>query len=1376
MQTKESKSDQRVESLNSYLPNFITENFLNREISVDDFKPQIKKFESTILFTDISGFTNLTSLMAETGIVGIEELSVLINSYFEKLIRCIQNYGGDIVKFAGDALIAIWTTKQESKEVIYNSVSQCAKEIINNLNDYKTVKNVNLKIKVCICGGETYFSIIGGLNNKWKYFLSGESIIQLRDASIHFQSGQIIISPEIWKQAGGILRGKILPDNHMKLKTIKTIQQSRSSQNRLPKFENNQVLRPFLLSSILSRIDSGQADWMAEFRNLTVLFIGINGLQGSDLGNIENLQQVMIIIQSIIYKYGGSVFGMNMDEKGTYVISIFGLPPSAYVDNPLRGLISAKEILHKLEGLGLQSSIGVTSGRMYSGPIGNVHRRDFTVYGNEMNLCARLMQLARDNEVLCDKNTFQATKDEYYFDSVVPNKSRVKNIPKYIFRPKDKKNHSIADYKLIGRSEELKVIRNKIDELIKGQGGTILIEGEPGVGKSVLVSSLRNMGIIKEIPMIESKSDPIEKTTPYYPWRSIINSIIGFSDIIRDKDFSSIVKTLNLDQEYEHLIPLLNIILQIGMEDNEVTSQMFGQVRSDNTNDLLIQILSKKAKEDSFIVILEDSQWMDSTSWGLVHRISQEIPSILILIVTRPVSEPTPQGYNQLIDSKNFEKIVMRSMNFIESRELIKKNLNVKIISDQVVELLQSHTGGNPFFIEELIHSLKDVGKLIVRDNECQIGSDEDIGSLYLPGTIQGLITSRIDYLKPAQQLILKVASVIGKEFNFQLLHDIFPVEENKPDLINLVEELIKYNLLSKTSENQNIVFEFKNKIIQEVAYNHLLYEHRHIVHQKIAEWYESRYQKDLYKFYPLLAFHWSKASEHIEHEHPTVDRAINYLGKAGENALSSGAYYEAINLFEKVIWIDRRCFNVKKDKKRTLEQSRWQRSLSEAYLGVGDFKKGGAHFRKALRLLGWPEPRNILGFIFGIFRQIIQQFIHNLMIGSDIYISDYKRNSLIEASRSYQRLMETYWFSNNMLPLVHSGFKALNLAEKAGPSPELARAYAVMSISVGSIPIHSLAEKYRRQALVTSQKINRLHASAYAYFYPSVYGIGAGKWDQIDNDLEIAAKHFKRIGDKRFLYGDNLTVQGMSSLYQGRFKQAEKQFDKVYNKGVSNNNIQHQLWAIIGKSECLIRFGDFDKAIEFLDIGITLLKTRNDMVEYARCLSLKSMCFFRKDKYSESLENIEKTSSLLSKLWVPTSHYLLETYSSVTEIYLSLWEANMDNNHKYKVKARKAGEEFFKYAKIFPIGKPRALLWKGVYECLEGKSKKAIKTWEKSLINSTNLNMPYEKGKYYFEVGKKTFDNNTSKDCFLQAISIFDKLQAKYEANKARKLLENLS
>jgi tetratricopeptide (TPR) repeat protein len=587
------------------------------------------------------------------------------------------------------------------------------------------------------------------------------------------------------------------------------------------------------------------------------------------------------------------------------------------------------------------------------------------------------------------------------------------------------------------------------------------------------------------------------------------------------------------------------------------------------------------------------------------------------------------------------------------------------------------------------------------------------------------------------------------------------------------VDTLERLDLTPLYAPEPDLSYIFKHVITQEVAYNLMLFEQHQQLHRTTAEWYERAYADELSPFYLLLAHHWSKVVESGGTESSLVAKAIDYMEKAGEQALDTGAYKEAVSSLNKVLTLDARIATDTASPRDRSRRAHWEGALAEAHLGMGNHPEGREHLQRALALLGWPAPIRRGRLLLSILGQVLSQLSHRLLPATFVERSSDERVSFLEGARAYQRLMETYWFVNETLPLIHAGIRALNLAERAGPSPELARAYAVMSISAGSIPQHSLAEMYRRRALQTAQRVNQLQALAYALFYPSVYAIGAAKWAQIEDDLQRAAKLFERVGDRRIL-GDTLTVLGMSALYQGEFERAIRQFTDVYMAGLRHDNSQHQVWGLIGKAEGVFRRGHIDEAASRLESVLALLAENPDRAEELRSQGLLAVVCLRQGEMILAQHAADRAAFLVAQLWAPTAHYLLEGYAGVAEVYLTLWEAKRDlaaAERKALVKSvHQACKALRKFSRVFPIGQPRAWLWRGVYEWLAGKPRKAHKAWQKSLAAAERLGMPYEKGLAHYEVGRRLgVDEPGCQEHLTRACEIFTQLGTIQDLTRAK-------
>ena len=303
---------------------------------------------------------------------------------------------------------------------------------------------------------------------------------------------------------------------------------------------------------------------------------------------------------------------------------------------------------------------------------------------------------------------------------------------------------------------------------------------------------------------------------------------------------------------------------------------------------------------------------------------------------------------------------------------LVCQRLGVKSVPPLVGRLIREKSEGHPFFAEELAYALRESGILIIEDQECRVSSRFlNFENLTLPDTLQAAITNCIDSLNPSQQLTLKVASVIGRIFAFRVLQAIHPIEADKPALQEYMDTLTRLSLTLVELEAPDLAYIFKHAVTQEVAYNLMLYSQRRQLHQAVAEWIEQSNQKNLESYYTLLAYHWAQAAEMpdaISNLH-AIQKAVEYLEKAGDQAMENYASAEAIQFYQQALeWEAKlpRTGNKQELREKNMRMSRWHSRIGLAHYGLGSLADCDLHIREALSLLGHPIPRSTPQFVLG--------------------------------------------------------------------------------------------------------------------------------------------------------------------------------------------------------------------------------------------------------------------------------------------------------------------------------------------------------------------------------------------------------------------------
>ncbi len=1418
-------AEELIGTLASYVPTFIKRKLAQNPAPIT--APTSEQFPAAVLFADISGFTALTERLAQRGPAGAEELTSALNMYFGRLIDLITRHGGDIAKFAGDALIALWPVEAGgSLAKVTHRAAQCGLAVQQQLNALPVADGIQLSLKLALGAGQTQTTRLGGVFNRWEVLVAGEPLVQVGCVGHLVKPGELVLTPSAWALVKEVGSGVALAGGECaEPGASESVIRLDRLRRELPLPPAEEItfnpdmaagLRAYIPGAILARLAAGQSGWLAELRRITVLFVNLPNLDYAT--PLEQAHQLIHRLQTVVYRYEGSLNKLSVDDKGVTLIAAFGLPPLSHEDDAVRGVQAALDIQAELRQMQLRSAIGVTTGRAFCGSVGNDQRREYTMIGDVVNLAARLMQ-AGANDIFCDAATYQATQssgalelllgvdldgsgavgDVLYFEALPPILVKGKAEPIPVYRPRGKDrlilDPQTAHTPFVGRATERILLAEKLQALYHHHAGSVvIIEGQAGMGKSQLVGELLQQARALEVNTVVGAGNAIDQSTPYHAWRPIFHQLLNLDALpgagIPPSEFieARLRKILpaapapaddslignDLLAGWPRLLPLLEAVAPLDWPENELTAQMAGKVRADNTNDLLLFILQQA---QIGLLVLEDAHWLDSSSWALARLVAEQAQPLLLVLACRPVASPRPAELGQLLALPAAQHLELGGLSLPDTAALVGRCLGVNNPPPALAELIYTKAEGNPFFSEELTRALREAGLITVQNGACQLAPEAaDPQTLNLPDTIQGVITSRIDRLTPSQQLTLKVASVIGRAFDYVTLHDIHPILAEKAHLSDYLQSLDRLDITQVQKPEPVLAYTFKQTITQEVAYNMMLFAQRRELHHAVAEWYEKSYQDDLSPFYPLLAYHWRKAD--------VFAKAVDYLELAGEQALLRFANEEAVEFFNRAIKL------AEAQPPGALAPARrahWELKLGQAYVDWVKFSEAQSHLENGLQLLGFAAPKSTAGLVAGLAGQVLRQFVRRLFPKFNRR-PPANRQNLLDAARAYEGLVAIYYFANQTLPSLYAAFRSLNLAEAAGPSPELARGYTTVGAIIGFVPLHRVAHMYCTRAIKATRHLTDLSASMWVWLGAGMYYAGVGHWSRAQHLFDQVIQTAERLGDHA-RWDDGVGNLAAARYFEGEFAASRRLSTDLYASAEQRNDAHNQAWALRSLAYCLLPQGQFAEALATLQkLEALLHKDTSPIIDEALRLDLfglLALAQLRQQQPDEALRLAAQTLKLMART-SPTSYLSLPGYAGLAEMLLTLWENELCSALKidavglpqidpaafrfaHKSLARQACQALRGYARVFPIGQPRAQLWQGNFEWLSGRKRVARQCWQRSLAAAVQLGMPFDEGLAHYELGRHLpLANAERAEHLRRAAEIFHRIDLPYYQNLA--------
>jgi predicted ATPase/class 3 adenylate cyclase len=603
-----------------------------------------------------------------------------------------------------------------------------------------------------------------------------------------------------------------------------------------------------------------------ERKQVTVLFCDIvrSASLAADLG-AEGYHRVVERFFGValdeVHRYEGTV----NQFLGDGFMALFGAP-IAHEDHARRAALAALGVRERTE---IEIRIGINSGSVVVGAIGDDLRMDYTAFGDTTVLAARLQTAAQPGEVLVSSETAESLRGYFEVEGAEPVAVKERTIKALRITgrgprtsPIDETNEQLSPFS--GRTAELGTLRQAFRAAVEGEGQVIGLSGDPGLGKSRLAYELRR-ATEGDAAAFEGRCLPFGSAVPYLPILDLVRDACGIvPGDDRDGVAAKIGSTLAEVGLDAGIGRYLHHALDVTSGDEQLASLDPATIKG-RTFEALRKLLLAKAGRP-LLVLVEDMHWIDKTSEEFLTELVDELPSVPLLLLTtyRP-------GYNPPWIGKSFAtQVALRPLSKDASERLVGWILGEG--SEAAAEIV-ARGEGNPFFLEELAQAAR---------QHVNGGSGGPV-----PGTVQDVLAARIDRLDAGEKSAVQVAAVLGREFSLELIGEVWDADAA---LLPALDELKRREFLQERHGGMERTFVFKHALTRDVAYDGLLEERRQILHARAGATLERLYEGRLHETYELLAFHYSRSAER--------ERAADYLELANRKAAARHAMEEALGYF----------------------------------------------------------------------------------------------------------------------------------------------------------------------------------------------------------------------------------------------------------------------------------------------------------------------------------------------------------------------------------------------------------------------------------------------------------------------------------------------
>jgi tetratricopeptide (TPR) repeat protein/KaiC/GvpD/RAD55 family RecA-like ATPase len=900
----------------------------------------------------------------------------------------------------------------------------------------------------------------------------------------------------------------------------------------------------------------------------------------------------------------------------------------------------------------------------------------------------------------------------------------------------------------------MNVLKEAVYRAVHGEGGLVLIHGEAGIGKTRLVRELGAYARSRGVQVLYGRCPALfrmDGVPPYILWKEVIK------DYLETCTPEQLYRVVGFyPAEVAKLVPELSQRLRSIPQSLPISPEQ----EQNRLFEAVSQFITNISRETPLLVVLDDLQWTDPSSLLLLHYLARgvERTPLLLLGAYRGTDiddkHPLTPVLAELKRERLPQSISLKRMSQEDTLEIIKQILGQDDVPQEFCRMVYEKTRGNPFFIEEVIESLKEE-EVIYREEEGR-WKFREVSAIEFPESVKNVVKARISRLDEECQSVLRMASFVGNEFTFEALYGVTGIEEGK--LLEIMDKMLETGLIKHRVVRGEDLCSFADIIVRDVEYEETGAFKRRKLHGIVGSTLEKVYAKRIDEHLGELAYHFLESGE--------KDKALDYFLRAGEKSQKMYAYDEAFSYLSHALRL------LEEKEGRIEERARTTEGLGDIKTWTGQFDAGVEHWDRALTM--WSQ----LGDTKSVARLHVK--MANTFwdaAGDKKKSSEHHQMALeilekepesVELANLYEDIGHMLWRSGASSEALSWLQKAVDLAKKLGDSRIIAECYNDMGACYGPSGELERTFKYQEQGLKIALESNSLTAAIRLYCNLNVLywwtGAPQKAFEHGQKGLELA----KKVGDLGLLAWLDGSV-AFCYWGMGEVQKALSAYEDMLTLVKRTRNVSYTPNVLLSIGMCCLWLGEWDKSLRYLTEAVGLARKAEEFQPDLEANYWLGELYAEMEEYSKAEKYLNESNNVAEKAGDILSQVFF-TFPALSKLYLKKGEVE---------KARELIERIYELA-----GKSEYKTNIAIAEMLKAMLFREQKNWEKSIqhfekslqthkdLNSQKWYVPfladllYEYGSMYLDRNEGD-DKEKARDLFNQTLEIFRRTGAKKHIEK---------